>query len=236
MSSWTFKPPWWATLATIVIAAGMCALGYWQLQRGYDKVELQSRYVQAESRPVRNISAGSVADAAIIERARVQGRYDGTRQLLLDNQSHNRKPGYHVLTPLLMNDGSVAIVDRGWVPLSQLGQSPAFAVPEDEVEIEALWRTLPMPAMRLEVNNCAGQGWPRIVQYPTIVELRCLYGEFVAEGLLLLDPAVPGGFVRDWNRGAELSPTKNYAYAAQWFAFALTLIGIFVKLNLRRSS
>lgn len=236
MSSWTFKPPWWATLGTLGAVAGMSALGYWQLQRGYDKAELQSRYAQADSRPVRNISAGSVADAEIIERARLRGRYDGTRQLLLDNQSHNRKPGYHVVTPLLMSDGSVAIVDRGWIPLPQPGQLPDLSVPEGEVEIDALWRTFPMPAMRLQVDNCAGQDWPRIVQYPTIVELRCLYGEFVAEGLLLLDPAVPGGYVREWDRGAELSPTKNYGYAAQWFAFALTLLGIFIKLNLRRSS
>ncbi|HEY0973613.1 MAG TPA: SURF1 family protein [Solimonas sp.] len=236
MATWTFRPPWWASIGTVLASAVMCGLGYWQLQRGFEKVELQSRYVAAEARPVRLISAGSVADPSLIERAQVQGRYDASRQLLLDNQSHDRKPGYQVLTPLLMADGSIAIVNRGWIPLPRGGETPDLSVTGDEVQFQALWRTLPAPAIRLDVDNCAGSGWPRVVQYPTIAELRCLYGEFVAEGVLLLDPAATDGYVRQWDRGVELSPTKNYAYAAQWFAFALTLIAIFVKLNLRRPS
>ncbi len=236
MSSWTFKPPLWASAAVVVVAAGMCSLGYWQVQRGQAKAELQARYAAAEARTARGVSAGSVADPELIERARVRGRFDGSRQLLLDNQSHNHKPGYHVLTPLLMEDGSTAIIDRGWVPLPPEGQLPDLSVPTGEVEFEGLWRTFPAPAMRLEVDNCAGDRWPRIVQYPTIAEFRCLYGEYVADGLVLMDPLAAAGYVREWDRGAELSPTKNYSYAAQWFAFALTLIAIFIKLNLRRKS
>ena len=235
MSSWTFKPPWWATIATLILVPSLCGLGVWQLQRGAAKVALQERYEQAQRAEPREVTAGSVAYPEQIERARARGRFDSGRQLLLDNQSHDGKPGYHVLTPLILPEAGVVIVDRGWIPRPAAGQLPDLRVSDDEIEVQGLWRTFIAPPMRLEVDNCAEQTWPRLVQFPTFADLRCLYGEFVADGLLLMDATVPNGYVREWQKGAELSPTKNYGYAAQWFAFALTLLGIFIKLNLRRS-
>ncbi len=236
MTSWTFKPPWWATLLVLVLAPVMAALGFWQLERGFAKAELQARYAEAGDRDPRDLTAGSVADSMMIERARVRGRYDGQRQLLLDNQSHHGRPGYHVLTPLLRPEGGMILVDRGWIPLPTSGAAADMSVPsEEEVEVEGYWRTLPVPGMRLESQNCDGNmRWPRLVQYPTFADLRCLYGDFVADGLLLLDATLPNGYTRDWQGAPELSPDKNYGYAVQWFAFALTLLAIYIKLNFRR--
>lgn len=235
MSSWTFKPPWWATAAVAILVPCLCGLGVWQLQRGAAKRELQALYEQAQQAAPRNVTAGTVAYPGEFYRVAVRGRFDTGRQLLLDNQSHDGKPGYHVLTPLILPDGGILIVDRGWIPLPRGGQ-PDLRIDGEEVEVQGLWRTFFAPPMRLEVDNCSAQPWPRVVQYPTFADLRCLYGEFVGDGLILMDPGTPNGYVRQWNRGEELSPTKNYGYAAQWFAFALTLLGIYIKLNLRRKS
>jgi surfeit locus 1 family protein len=106
--------------------------------------------------------------------------------------------------------------------------------PGGEVTVSGFWRTVPEPGLRMEVDNCAPGPWPRIVQYPTVDELRCLYGESVPGGLLLMDAEVPGGFVRAWNSGPELAPGKHYAYAAQWFAFAAVLVILFIVFSFRR--
>ncbi len=214
----------------------MAAAGIWQLQRGFAKEELQAQYTAAQASTPRDVTAGSMSYPGQIERASVRGRFDGNRQLLLDNQSHDGRPGYHVLTPLLLLDGGIAIVDRGWIPRPGGSELPNLQVTGDEIQVQGLWRTLPAPAMRLEVDNCADKPWPRLVQFPTIEDLHCLYGEYVAEGILLMDPDMADGYVRQWDRGDSLSPTKNFGYAAQWFAFALTLLGIYIKLNLRRKS
>lgn len=235
MSSWSFKPPWWATLSTLVLMACLCGLGTWQLQRGWDKQALLEHYQGAAGASAQPLGADSRGIPAQVARARAQGRYDTSRQMLLDNQSHGGRPGYHVLTPLVLSDGARVIVNRGWIPRAGIDHAMADAVPQTDTEVEGLWRALPAPAMRLSVDNCEPGSWPRIVQYPTAAELRCLLEAPVADGLLLLSADAPAGYIRQWQASAELTPAKNYSYAAQWFAFALTLFAIYLKLNLRRT-
>lgn len=227
-----FRPKWWAIVLVLLLGGVMSALGVWQLQRAADKAELLARYRSADASVAKEITAGAWSEPGLIQRGRVRGKFDGAMQLLLDNQTHDRTPGYHVWTPLHVVSGGIVMVDRGWIPAGgDRSKPPPLPVPEAEVEFEGLWKLVPEPGMRLDVDNCAGGPWPRIVQYPTVDELRCLYGEFVAGGILLMDPDVPGGFERDWLERSDLKPTKHYAYAAQWFVFTLVLLGFFVKLS-----
>jgi cytochrome oxidase assembly protein ShyY1 len=93
--------------------------------------------------------------------------------------------------------------------------------------------------LRLGGAGCAAgqipQQWPRLVLYPTAAELQCFYGEPVLAGEVLLAPDLPGGYGRDWRINPPgFPPARHYAYAAQWFAFALTLLVLYLKLNLKR--
>ncbi|HEY9546884.1 MAG TPA: SURF1 family protein [Solimonas sp.] len=228
-----FRPAWWAVIVVALLSALMIALGVWQLQRGFAKQKLLDRYQQASSVAPVPLSAGHVAREDEIERAVARGHFDNSRQLLLDNQSHNDTPGYHVWTPLVQDDGSTVIVDRGWIPHDTAQSPEALAVADARVEVRGFWRMPPVPGLRLKTDNCATLPWPRTVQFPTLDDLRCLYGEYIAPGLLLMDPGEPNGFVRDWQTAPELNPVKHYGYAGQWFAFTLTLLVIFIKLSFR---
>ncbi|MGH8445012.1 MAG: SURF1 family protein [Solimonas sp.] len=228
-----FRPAWWAVLAVVVLSALMIALGIWQLRRGFDKQALLDLYAHAGQQTAQHIDSGKVAYAGQIERGYVKGRFDSGRQLLLDNQSHDGRPGYHVLTPFMQDDGSTVVIDRGWIPQSTAQAPDVLAAPDDLREVHGFWRSMPEPGLRLEVDNCTARPWPRTVQYPTTSDLHCLYGDYVAQGLLLMDADTPDGFVREWQAAPELQPAKHYGYAAQWFAFTLTLIAIFVKLSFR---
>jgi cytochrome oxidase assembly protein ShyY1 len=228
-----FRPAWWAVIVVALLSALMIALGVWQLQRGFAKRALLDRYQQASARTPVSLDDRRAARANEIERAVARGRFDGAHQLLLDNQSHAGVPGYDVWTPLQQDDGSTVIVDRGWIPHDTAQVPGALAVPATAVEVRGFWRTPPVPGMRLKTDNCAALPWPRTVQFPTLPDLRCLYGVRIAPGVLLMDPAEPDGFVRDWQTAPELNPAKHYGYAGQWFAFTLTLLVIFIKMSFR---
>lgn len=232
MANKQFRPKWWAIVLVLVLGGTMVGLGVWQLQRGLAKAARLADYKSADTSDPREVTSGAWADPNAVQRGYTSGSFDDTMQLLLDNQTRNRVPGYHVWTPLRLPDGGTVIVDRGWIPAGgDRSNLPALPVPQAPMRIEGYWKELPKPGMRLEVDNCAGGPWPRIVQYPTVEELRCLYGNFVPDGVLLMDAGLPGGFERDWATGPEMTPTKNYAYAAQWFVFALVLVGMFVKFS-----
>jgi cytochrome oxidase assembly protein ShyY1 len=54
----------------------------------------------------------------------MQGEYLVDEQLLVRNRPYNGRPGFEVLTPLRLTDGSVFIVDRGWIQAGDSQDSP----------------------------------------------------------------------------------------------------------------
>ena len=231
-----FRPPWWALLGTLLLGGLLVTLGNWQYGRGRAKQALLDQHARALQQPARELSAAQLLPpAGQVLRVRVQGVYEPERGVLLDNQSHQRRPGLHVWTPLRLGDGSLLIVDRGWLPLQSAAPAPPPAGPQI---VEGYWRALPQPGMRLGASgvDCAPTpARPLRVNFPDAAEARCLFGESLRPGLLELAPEEPGGYLRDWApAGAEaVPPQRHYAYAAQWWAFAATLVGLFIKLNLR---
>lgn len=238
MARWSFRPSRWVIVGTVFGCALTLSLGFWQIQRGFDKQHLQDRYSAAGTQAPLRLSADSAGIAGEVRNAEAEGRYLDERQLLLDNQTHQRQPGYDVWTPLRLSNGGVIIVNRGWVAGAGLNAREAekqLPAPEGDVRVQGLWRSLPQPGMRLEPAPCqAAPAFPAIVNYPDADELACVLGETVTAGVLLLDPREPGGYVREWQQVSEFPPQRHYAYAAQWFAFAATLAAIFLKLNLKR--
>lgn len=235
MARWQLRPSLWVVLATVAGCALTSALGVWQLQRGQAKEGLQSRYLDAATQAPMQLEARTPA-ADGVNRATAVGRYEAGRTLLLDNQTRQRRPGYEVWTPLRLRDGALLIVNRGWIAGGGVREAlPALPALDGERTLQGLWRALPRPGLRIDDASCAqATVFPALVNYPTAAELACLLGEPVLDGVLLLDPDEPGGYRREWDRVAEFPPEKHYGYAVQWFALALTLLVIFLKLNLKR--
>jgi len=236
MSRWRFKPPLWAWLLTAAGVAAMTPLGFWQWHRGEAKEALVQRYLEADAASLRPLAGDEVAAAEVVQKRSVQGSYLPERQLLLDNQSLRRRPGYHVWTPLRRDDGSLVMVNRGWIAAGpDRAQRTPPPAPQGRQEVSGFWRPLPRPGLQVEPAACQAQAFPQLVQYPQHEDLACLYpGERLADGLLLLAPQEPGGFERVWTQVFEVPPEKHYGYALQWWAFALTAVVLFIKLNLKR--
>lgn len=234
-----WRVPWWGSVLTVLLSALMLSAGIWQLGRGDDKQALLDAYAAASLAPPDALQADTPAQYDAVRRVQLSGRYAPAQQLLLDNQGMDGRPGFRVWTPFVVTaaDGTDwrVLVDRGWIPREQGLARSGLEVGSAARELQGYWQALPRPGLRLQVDNCAAQPWPRVVQYPTGADLACLYAPPPAPGLLLLDPAAPEGFVRRWSTAPELQPAKHYGYAAQWFAFTVTLIAIVLKLGLRRT-
>lgn len=243
LGRYRFAPPVWAVLVVLVGLGLFIGLGIWQIQRGESKqLMLAQRQAASKSEAVDFERAAQDSSRSIPEyghRYIVRGRMDATRQILFDNQVHDGRIGYRVWTPMMLDDGARVLVDRGWVPLGPGGRSapPNPDGPEQRITVSGYWRALPQPGMRLgEDAACQASGWPRVLNYPAVEQLRCQYGESVRDGLLLLDEDDSRGFARDWNlQFKRMPPVRHYAYALQWFAMALALAVVFVGINLRRN-
>ncbi|MBS0395041.1 MAG: SURF1 family protein [Proteobacteria bacterium] len=223
-----FAPRLLPTLLLLPLLALLLGLGHWQLGRAAEKRALVAAF-RAGSGPALPLGA---APAPRYAHVAVAGRYLGARQFLLDNMTHAGVAGYRVWTPLERADGSLLLVDRGWLPV---GASRAVLPPLD---VDGAARTLTgriddLPRAGLRLAGAIEPGWPRRVAYPTWAELEAALGRPLAHVLVLLDAGAADGFVRDWQPPAP-GPERHLGYALQWFALALTLLVAWFVVHLKR--
>jgi cytochrome oxidase assembly protein ShyY1 len=214
--------------AALVVAACllMTGAGFWQLQRGYAKQAMLDR--QAQQQRAVAIAVTEVGPAGPVRPVFATGGYAMLPPLLLDGQSHQRRPGTAVWNVFEVADGSRVLVNRGWQ--ADIGGCAATPEPAPTVsEVRGLWRALPVPGMRLNSQKSLCDlppgSLPSSAYYPTVQELRCLYGPKLRDGLLDLNPDAPGALIAMTQAAAAIAvpPARHYGYAAQWWIFALTL-------------
>ena len=157
--------------------------------------------------------------------------FEPDRQVLLDGIVENGTVGYQVLTPFRTGE-TLVMVNRGWVAAGiDRTKLPAIAVAAEQRTITARLNRLPEPGMRLAAT--AGEsGWPLRMLYPDSAALSEALGEAIPDYQLLLGPDQPDGYLREW-KAVQKGPNTNYAYAFQWFCFALLAAVLYI-IVLRR--
>ena len=190
---------------------------------------LQQRELANQQQPALEVAALSAAvdrDDSYFRAARVRGRFDVSRQYLLDNRTHNGRAGYHVFSPLRLDDG-IMLVNRGWIALgASRNELPAIEpLPRGEVTVDG--RLSPPPGSGLLLGDSgheSASGWPRVVQTVDLAAMQRALGQPVAPLTLLLDADQPGCHVCVWAPVQGIGPDKHRGYAVQWFALAVALV------------
>jgi surfeit locus 1 family protein len=224
-----FAPRLTPTLLTIVAVALFAILGAWQLGRAADKRALAADFSGAgPALEWRQLPP----DAPRYQRVTIRGHYHPGRQFLLDNMGHESVAGLHVLTPLVLDDGSAVLINRGWVPWGPTrDQLPAIPVDADKRTVVGRLDDLPKPGIWLKAPQASG--WPRLVQYPRMEELAAALGRELPPRQVLLDPAAPDGYMRAWAIPGTTAD-RHLGYAVQWFAFAALAAAIWFVLSIRK--
>lgn len=230
------RAPWWSWLLLLFGLLLFGSLGVWQLHRAHAKTVMLEQRAAADNAPARPLVQARLPAHLYGKRVVVTGEYLSDQQILMDNQTHEGRVGYHAWTPLQVADGRLVLVDRGWVPLGiDRAHPPSPPVPSGTRQVRGLWRAWPQAGIALHADDiCDRHDWPRVLNYPQYRQVACQYDAPVVDGLLLLSEEAPGGFPREWD-SLGLSPMRHIGYAVQWFAMALAALVIFVVVNVRRN-
>ncbi|MGW0363615.1 SURF1 family cytochrome oxidase biogenesis protein [Streptomyces sp. NPDC002990] len=215
------------TLVALVLIPVMVKLGFWQFHRHEHRVA-QNQLIEANLRarpvPVTDItSPGHQVPRADFWRAvSATGTYDTAHEVVVRMRTSNDdKVGFHVVTPLVLADGRVVLVNRGWVPGGGDPRTyPAVpAAPAGEVTI----------AGRLKGDETSGgsgikdrKGLPdRQVMLINSAQQTAALGRPVLGGYLeLTTPAPPDGGPEPVAEPDHDSIGAHMAYAVQWWLFA----------------
>jgi surfeit locus 1 family protein len=226
-----------AIVGLTLLAALFGSLGAWQLRRADENRALAEQFADGGSATLLGDPPALLTDSNRFHRVEVRGTYVAAPQFLLDNMLHNGVAGYHVLTALRV-EGSTRrlIVNRGWVG----GGSDRRTLPDVSASTEPRTITgrierLPQPGLRLgdpAPPAAALTESVAVVEYPTMPELAARLDQPLFDYQLLLDPAEPGGYARDW-QAPGIGPERNLVYAGQWLLLAVGALGAAVTITIR---
>lgn len=223
---------WRRSLALVVVFALGCALlSWWQFARREETARasaLIAANASAPAAPLADVLASRGAYRAGLEwrTVRMTGVYLTADQLLVRNRvDPDGDPGFEVLTPLRLEDGSVFVLDRGWVPIGTKQDRPDSvpAAPAGTVTVDARLQADegPLPGRTApagEIPSVDLRSVARRVGAPTWTGA---YGQVRAESPAAatapqrLQPSVDVGV----DEGTHLS------YAIQWILFAAIAFG-----------
>jgi cytochrome oxidase assembly protein ShyY1 len=236
------KPRW--ILSHLFVAAmvvAMVSAGFWQLRRLDEKRERNDQVAALAELPVVEVSElADPGDYDAVEPieyrvASATGFYRADEELLVRNRSFGGAPGSWVMTPLETTDGSVVLVNRGWIPNSgQLDAvPPEAAAPSGRVTVEGLVRAT-------ETRGRIGATDPADGRLTDLARADVARIDEQTDGELLpfylqlqrQDPP-PGDEAPEPVPVPEPDEGPHLSYAGQWFIFA-TLTLIVYPLILRR--
>jgi len=208
---------------TILFGAACAGLGMWQFARRNEAlVEINKVDANYDHTPVSLTEALPTLDSFDESQkwlpVTMTGTYLVTDELIVRNRPMNVHPGFEVLTPLLLADGTVFVVDRGWVPTGETADAPGPvpAAPSGEVTVIARLKAgePTLPGRTASGNQIATIHLTDVAERVGAPTYTAAYGLMASE-----DPAPatrPAGVTRPVaDEGSHLS------YAFQWMLFAL---------------
>jgi cytochrome oxidase assembly protein ShyY1 len=215
------------TLVAIALIPTMIELGFWQMHR-YEmrsaRNALVSDALHAKPVPVEKLtSPGHVVTRAQKYRTvTATGTFDTAREVVVRRRTNSDdEVGFHVLTPFVLTDGKVLLVNRGWIPAN--GVQTAFpkipAPPAGRTTITGRLKADETTAAS-GIKNVKGLPDRQIMLISSAEEARRLGAQVLGGYVEQTAPEPKGDLPQQISSPGSEDAPLNYAYMIQWWLFA----------------
>lgn len=221
---------WLGWLLMVCIFAAACVgLGRWQMNR-LDEARSDNQRVEAnyDAAALDFAAARPFFDALPEDRAwtpvRMTGTYLDADTLIVRNRPNDGAPGYEVLVPFRTTDGTVVIVDRGWLPIGDdsAGRPDNIPAPPRGTVTVTSRLKIGEPA----VKRTAPTGQVASIELPRIADMLGYPIATGAFGILADEDPAPATVPQALQR-PSVDEGNHLSYSLQWFAFGvLSFIGL----------
>ncbi len=225
----------WAGAAAGVLLTAR--LGLWQLDRAAQKLDLQAQMASRAALPPLAAAdlpgAPAAAPGLHYRRIVLQGHWLSQYTVYLDNRQMNGRPGFFVVTPLRLPDGSAVPVQRGWLPRDFIDRSRLAPLPTAAGQVEVSGRLAPPPSKLFQLGG-PDQGlirqnldldvWALELHQP-MRPLSLQQTDATRAAGIAADAPPPDGLLRQWPAPA-LDVGKHHGYAFQWFGLSALIAGL----------
>nr|WP_202502128.1 SURF1 family protein [Streptomyces sp. SID5785] len=216
------------TLVALVLIPTMIRLGIWQMHR-HDERAARNQLVTDALRakpvpPERLTSPGhTVTGDERYHAVTAQGRFDTEHEVVVRRRTNaDDEVGYHVLTPFVLHDGTVLLVNRGWIPADGPSQTAFPKIPPPERgETTVTGRLMPDETTAASgIKDLKGLPDRQIMLINSKQEAHRL-GTRVLGGYIAQTAPDPRGDTPELvGKPGKEDAALNLAYAYQWWLFA----------------
>jgi surfeit locus 1 family protein len=235
-----FLTPRWIIghLVVLVVGGVFMRLGFWQLDRLEQRRVSNDAISDRMALPVTDLIEllGTAPPDELDHRHAVaSGIFDVDEEILIRSRTSNGEAGFHVVTPLVVEEGLAVLVNRGWVPLEfdNPPVSPALP-PPGRTEVTGTVR-VSQSAPALGPRDPSDGDLERMywIDIPRIQQ-QSPYALSAVSLQLQVQAPEQTGWLPVPTPTVDLTEGSHLAYAIQWFAFSLIGLGGYLAL-LRRS-
>ncbi len=230
----------WKTLLILLLDIAFIRLGIWQLDRLDQRRAaniLVAQRVNAPPLRLNDLPATTDWFDLVNRRVTAEGEFDVDRQIMVQFQTYEGRPGVYLLTPLRLTGSDQAVlVNRGWLPLDQADPTQwAQATAGGVITLTGYLQTAGRPDPGATVAPGSSPFQPEALRL-NVPELQAQIAYPTLPVYLLEAPPTPPqtGPPYRLQPNIDLSEGPHLSYALQWFAFAVIFSGGYV-YYLRRS-
>lgn len=217
-----FAPGWRMHALVLLGLPALLALGAWQLERGAQKLAMESAYLKK----LTELPSAPTGEALRkpFQRVRLQGRFTD-EIFLVDNQTHGGAAGYWIIEVFVTGEGSRLLTNRGFVGgMPDRRTLPQIDVPDGPVSVVGVvWPDTGLVPMWGE--DVWTPGWPKRVQRLDRARMAAVADTLPVEIRL---EAGPEFVVTAAPFAAVLGAARHHGYAATWFGLALALGALYL--------
>ena len=219
-----FNPGARITIFFVFFAILFLTLGLWQIERGQTKTILLDEFEKNSIISPKPLNKNSKK----WDRVYVDGTWDNSKQILVDNVINQGIAGYKVLTPLrLSKTDQLILVDRGWIKRNRtLDDLPNIQLENLEERVTGI---LESPELGLVLSSeMISSIWPKISQTKNLEVISNEYSETLYPLILLSDPTSRYSLEYIKIKPTNMTPIKHYGYSSQWFLMFIVLCGMYI--------
>ncbi|MDR3429615.1 MULTISPECIES: SURF1 family protein [Silvimonas] len=196
------------------------ALGCWQAARAVYKQRLADHYAASIAAPA--LPWGSNDEPPLFRRLTLKGHWLAGQTLYLDHRDYQGEIGVEVITPFQLDDGGIALINRGWKAHNTVESAPALIAPQVEVlawpRFFELAKTPPQGNLFQNITAARFAEWSHLPKPLWYGRLRS-----PAQDGLAHDSATP-----------DFNPARHIGYMLTWWG--MSIAGIFLWRHFRRST
>ncbi|MFK0116211.1 SURF1 family protein [Streptomyces sp. NPDC090994] len=216
------------TLIALLLIPTMIELGFWQMHRYEERTarnDLVAEALHADPVPVERLTSPG-KKITTDERYRsvtATGRFDTADEVVVRRRTNaDDEVGYHVLTPFVLDDGKVLLVNRGWIAADGPSQTEFPKIPAPPSgEVTVTGRMMPDETTEASgIKDLEGLPDRQIMLINSAQQAERLDAQVLGGYVVLTSPKPADGTPELIGEPGDEDAALNFAYAIQWWLFS----------------